>query len=151
LAMFIVKWRDPATGTPAIDLERAKTMTSREIIDAFRATHHIDHWPVMRAWGGEDHPTNYQPLPTRGHIEKTKIDIRNNAKAKRLAADRAAYEEKRNKVHEDFRRKVLAPDTDSLHERTDQQPTKKRSRPFPKSSRKIPSRPFPKRNKEKRP
>jgi hypothetical protein len=134
LAMFIVLWEDPTTGLPAInDVEAAKKMTSKEIIKLFRATHNIDHCPILRTWGGPDHPTNYFPRPTADHIEKTKGDLRDAAKVKRIRREREEAEAKKNAEHEDFRRRVLEKAPEPLHERTDEQPSKKKwKRNWPK-------------------
>jgi hypothetical protein len=126
LAMFICLWRDD-TGAPAVDLDWASTATAREIIDRFRASHQIDHYPVMRAWGGPDHPTNYKPLRTEPHRTKTKRDVANHAKVKRLHEDQR-----------EFRRKVLAKSSE-----LDQTSTDQSTRPKPRwAKRKMGYRKF---------
>ena len=78
---------------PWIDRETAKEMTPEMIIALF----HFDHFPVPKALGGTDHPTNLTPRPIMEHREKTaKIDVPTIAKTNRISA-----------AHEDFRRNML--------------------------------------------
>jgi hypothetical protein len=122
LAMFIYLWRD-GERKPAVDLEWAKTATAREVIDRFRATHQIDHYPLFRAWGGKDHHSNYFPRKTAEHIKKTaERDARELAKVRAKEKEQAEKEAQQA----EFRRTVLAkPD------RMDQTKTDE-SRPRPK-------------------
>lgn len=52
---------------------------------------------VPVAFGGDNHPTNLQPLSKEEHAAKTSIDVKNIAKSKRISKD-----------HEEFRRRILA-------------------------------------------
>lgn len=63
-----------------IDREKAKQMSPEQIIGHFD----VDHYPVPKALGGSNHPTNLNPIPRGGHKKKTaKKDIPVIAKVRR--------------------------------------------------------------------
>lgn len=79
-------------GTPIVSREEAKSLTAGEVYDVFMERVQIDHI-VPRAIGGADHHSNYQPLaPTVDHKPKTKRDVREIAKTKRIAKSHTAHE-----------------------------------------------------------
>lgn len=79
-------------GKPIVSREEAKHLTAKEVFEVFRDRIHIDH-VVPRAIGGEDHHANYQPLlRATEHKVKTKRDVREIAKTKRVAKKQAAHE-----------------------------------------------------------
>lgn len=79
-------------GKPIVSREEAKHLTAKEVFEVFRDRIHIDH-VVPRAIGGEDHHANYQPLlRATEHKAKTKRDVREIAKTKRVAKKHAAHE-----------------------------------------------------------
>ncbi len=95
---------------PAIDRDRAKTMTAREIISVFD----FDHYPIPKALDGSNHPTNLVARVRAEHRGKTaKIDVPMIAKVKRVSAK-----------HEEFRRRMLAK---ASSKDADENPAKKRS------------------------
>lgn len=79
---------------PLIDREMAKNMTAAQVISLWQ----FDHYPVPKALGGSDHPTNLVARPIMEHRTKTaKIDVPAIAKSARISAS-----------HEDFKRRLLA-------------------------------------------
>ena len=83
-------------GTPIVSREEAKGMTAREIIDAFHARTNVEHI-VPHALTANNHPSNIQYLTPDEHAPKTKRDVTEIAKTKRVAKKQA-----------EFRRKLLA-------------------------------------------
>ncbi len=61
-----------------------------------------DH-KFLKTWGGDESPQNMQPLTPEEHKAKTRRDIRNVARANRIA-----------KKQEEFRRQLLAKETGEL-------------------------------------
>ena len=79
---------------PLIDREMAKSMTAAQVVSLWE----FDHFPVPKALGGSDHPTNLVARPIIEHRIKTaKVDVPTIAKSNRISA-----------AHEDFKRRVLA-------------------------------------------
>lgn len=109
---------DPIEGTliPLINPAWAKTVTAKEIVAVFERWHDWDH-RVPLGMTGTNHPTNIDPLPRHTHeTVKTPADLAAIAKAKRLAAEQAA-----------FRQRLLA-----RHQGEEPPPKPKRkSRPMP--------------------
>jgi hypothetical protein len=69
-----------------VDREKLKAMSASEACKAIIAAHEVDHWPTPVAWGGDNHPTNLNPLVKATHREKTnKKDIKEISKTKRIA------------------------------------------------------------------
>lgn len=86
-----------ATGwdiTPIIPFSEAQRMTEDQIIALF----HFDHYPIPHAQGGLDVAWNLVPTLVAEHQEKTKGDIKQIAKTKRIT-----------KAQEEFRQRLLAP------------------------------------------
>jgi hypothetical protein len=83
-------------GRPFIEHEAAKHMTAAEIVETFESLTHDEH-RVPVAIGGTNHPTNLDFMTPQEHAPKTKIDVREIAKTKRIA-----------KRQEEFRRRLLA-------------------------------------------
>lgn len=72
-----------------VDREAAKSMTAREIVGLFDC----DHFPIPRAMGGSNHPTNLNMRLRPGHRAKTAAaDIPMIAKVKRGAQKRVEHE-----------------------------------------------------------
>lgn len=113
LAAVLLLLKKP-DGSPLIPLDIEEQGTKKILA-------HVqwDHF-IPLAMGGSDHFSNLQPMTKPDHLEKTKIDIRNIAKAKRIS-----------KAQAEFRTRLLTPHNE---------------RP-PKKYR-WGSRPFPNRNKE---
>lgn len=109
-------------GTPIVSREEAKSLTAGEVYDVFMERVQIDHI-VPRAVGGADHHANYQPLaPTVDHKPKTKRDVREIAKTKRI-----------KKQQEEFRQRLLAKSgaADDVAISTTTKRRKWRSKPLP--------------------
>jgi hypothetical protein len=83
-------------GAPIIDLDWARKATTDQIISKFEERREWDHASPV-AIAGNNHPTNLQPLTIEEHAVKTKSDVANIAKAKRLEIKQA-----------EFRRRILA-------------------------------------------
>ena len=83
-------------GTPLVDRETAKHLTSAEIVEQFEAKIEFDHG-VYVAFSGTNHPTNLTPRTIADHKAKTSKDITAIAKAKRI-----------EKQHQEFRSRILA-------------------------------------------
>jgi hypothetical protein len=64
-----------------IPYEDRKKMTADQIISLF----HLDHYPILHAFGGPDEPWNLMFVLRSVHIRKTKQDIAALAKSKRIA------------------------------------------------------------------
>jgi hypothetical protein len=112
------------TGKPIIDRQAAKTMTAKEIVEEFERRTQDEHI-VPHAIGGPTHPSNMQIIVAEDHAPKTKIDVREIAKTKRIM-----------KKEEEFRARILAKSGQAEPEPKPQ-----------KFKKKWPSRPFPKRVK----
>lgn len=54
----------------------------------------FDHHPTPKAEGGTDHPTNIDPLLKTTHRIKTKVDVKQIAKNKRVRAKHDAHLER---------------------------------------------------------
>lgn len=79
---------------PWIDRELAKELTAAQICSLVE----FDHYPVPKALGGDDHPTNLVALPIMAHRKKTATkDVPAIAKSNRIS-----------RAHEDFKRRILA-------------------------------------------
>lgn len=77
---------------PIVSRSEAAGLTAAEIYDLFKSRVDVDHI-VPRGIGGRDHPSNYQILRRKiEHGPKTKKDIREIAKTKRVAKKQAAHE-----------------------------------------------------------
>ena len=92
-ALLMIKRGD---GSYIVTREEAKHLTAREIIEAFGERTHVEHI-VPHALDHNDHPSNIQFLTPDEHAPKTRRDVTEIAKTKRIAKD-----------HEEFRRKLLA-------------------------------------------
>jgi hypothetical protein len=100
---------------PIIPYEDAKNMHEDQILSLF----HFDHFPVAKAFDGPDVHWNLRPILIKPHREKTKKDVKEIAKGRRITAH-----------NEEFRRKVLAKAFGEL-EQTSSKPKKKiKSRGF---------------------
>jgi hypothetical protein len=117
---------------PLIPYEDSKQMTADQIISLFQ----LDHYPVRHADGGSDHPSNLTWRWIGEHREKTKRDVKEMAKSKRIRRKRkitgevltAMSEQEFSQLMSDLQADIRAQ----------------------KRKRKIPSRPFPKGRKFKR-
>jgi hypothetical protein len=78
------------TGLPIIDRQRAKGMTAKEIVEEFEKRTHDEHI-VPHAIGGPTHPANMQIIVHEDHAPKTKIDVREIAKTKRIMKEQEAF------------------------------------------------------------
>lgn len=79
-------------GKPIVSREEAKHLTAKEVFEVFKDRIDIDH-VVPRAIGGDDHHANYQPLlRATEHKVKTKRDVREIAKTKRIVKAQSAHE-----------------------------------------------------------
>jgi len=83
-ATIIVNHVKRGNGEPVIDREWAKDKTPQEIIERFNKLGEWDHEVVPKALGGTEHPTNMNYKVTPEHLEKTKRDIPEIAKTKRI-------------------------------------------------------------------
>lgn len=91
---------DEKTGkfVDAISFEDARKMTADQILSLY----HFDHYPIRKAEGGGDEHWNLTPRFIKSHRIKTaKKDQPEIAKNKRI-----------NEAHEEFRRRVLAKNTE---------------------------------------
>jgi hypothetical protein len=95
----------------------SKLMTADQIISLFQ----LDHYPIRHADGGTDEPWNLTWLWIGEHREKTKRDVKEMAKTKRIH-----LREWRGQYHKSLAANIARP------------------------KRKIPSRPFPKGRKFRR-
>jgi hypothetical protein len=84
LAAELLDRRDHTTGRPLIPYEDSKQMTADQIISLFQ----IDHYPIRHADGGPDEPWNLRWRWVGEHREKTKRDVAEMAKSKRLREGR---------------------------------------------------------------
>jgi DNA-binding transcriptional ArsR family regulator len=75
-----------------VDREWAKSQSSKKISQQVE----VDHWPILWADGGTNHPTNLTlRVPTGGsesHREKTKRDLKERARVKRYLKKRRVSE-----------------------------------------------------------
>lgn len=79
-------------GKPIVSREEAKHLTAKEVYEVFRDRIDVDHI-VPREVGGPDHHANYQPLlRATEHKVKTKRDVREIAKTKRIRKAQSAHE-----------------------------------------------------------
>jgi hypothetical protein len=106
-------------GEPIIPRDRAKGMTADQIVAEFEAITQNDHI-TPRAMGGSDHVSNMQPLLEGEHAVKTKGDVKNIAKTRRITPRQEA-----------FRRAMLA--KAGQVEGDEPQRRKKKGRPMPGS------------------
>ena len=83
-------------GTPIVSRKEAEWMTTAEIIETFFARVHIEHI-VPHALNQNNHPSNIQFMAPDEHAPKTKRDVTEIAKTKRI-----------EKKHEAFRAQILA-------------------------------------------
>lgn len=87
LASALLMLRAP-DGRDAIPYQDSKQMSADQIISLF----HFDHWPIRKADGGTDHPSNLAPRLIAAHREKTaKIDVPEMAKSKRIRRKEAVH------------------------------------------------------------
>lgn len=93
LASALLQLRD-AHGAPLIDWEHAKAMTTDQIVSLFQ----FDHYPIRHEAGGPTEAWNLVPRLIRAHRDKTKKDVGEIAKIRRISADEEA-----------FRRRLLVP------------------------------------------
>ena len=105
-------------GTPIVSREEAKGMTAREIIEAFHARTHIEHI-VPHALTANNHPSNIQYLVPVEHAPKTKRDVTEIAKSKRISKKQA-----------EFRQRLLAKSDPDVEVSTTRTGPKLRSRGF---------------------
>src|SRR5258708_10808167 len=64
----------------AVSYEPSKLMTADQIISLF----HFDHYPIRHADGGPDEPWNLPPRLIKAHRVKTKRDVKEIAKGRRI-------------------------------------------------------------------
>ena len=89
LASTLLQLRGPLG--PLVPREQAKLMTAKEIVARFQ----FDHYPIPKAHGGTDHPTNVEPRLIAEHRAKTRLqDIPMIAKSKRIRAKHLAHLER---------------------------------------------------------
>lgn len=81
-------------GQPLIDWEHAKLMSSTQIVSLFQ----FDHYPIRHEAGGPAEPWNLVPRLIMPHREKTKKDVGEVAKIRRVSRE-----------HEDFVKRLLVP------------------------------------------
>ena len=111
-------------GVLCIPYEHTKAMSAEQICSLWA----FDHWPIRKADGGSDHPSNLMPRLIAAHREKTaKIDVPEMAKSKRIRRKEAVH---------------------AAHMSTDSFADLDRAMGFMTRKRRIPSRPF---SKIKRP
>ena len=68
-------------GSLCIPFEHSKAMSVDQICSLWV----FDHWPLRKADGGTDHPSNLTPRLIAAHREKTaKVDVPEMAKSKRI-------------------------------------------------------------------
>lgn len=79
---------------PLIDWEHAKLLSSTQIVSLFQ----FDHYPIRHEAGGPAEPWNLVPRLIVLHREKTKKDVGEIAKIKRV-----------NRAEEEFRQRLLTP------------------------------------------
>lgn len=107
-------------GTPIVSREEAKGMTAREIIETFHARTHVEHI-VPHALTASNHPSNIQYLTPDEHAPKTKRDVTEIAKTKRILKKQA-----------EFRQRVLAKTEPETQVSTTKPKAKLQSRGFQK-------------------
>ena len=108
-------------GSLCIPFEHSKAMSVDQICSLWV----FDHWPLRKADGGTDHPSNLTPRLIAAHREKTaKVDVPEMAKSKRIV--------RKQEVHH----ARMETSTDSWGDLD-------RAMGFLARKRKIPSRPFP--------
>ena len=104
-----------------IPYEHTKAMSTEQICSLWA----FDHWPVRKADGGTDHPSNLTPRMITAHREKTaKVDVPEMAKSKRIRRKEEAHSAR------------MGASTDSFADLD-------RAMGFLARKRRIPSRPFP--------
>jgi len=84
-------------GRPLVEWDHAKLMSSTQIVSLFQ----FDHYPIRHEAGGPDEAWNLVPRLIVPHREKTKKDVGEIAKIKRIS-----------KAEEEFRRRLLTPRED---------------------------------------
>jgi len=88
LAATLLQLRDDA-GNPLIPYCDAKLMSADQICSLYN----FDHYPIPKANGGSDHPSNMVPLGIMAHRKKTaEVDVPQIRKADRLAKAKAALD-----------------------------------------------------------
>ena len=108
-------------GRDIIPYADSKRMSADQIISLFA----FDHWPIRKADGGTDHPSNLTPRLIAAHREKTaKVDVPEMAKSKRIRRKEEAHSAR------------MGASTDSFADLD-------RAMGFLARKRKIASRPFP--------
>jgi len=107
-------------GTPIVSREEAKGMTAREIIEVFASRTNVEHI-VPHALTANNHPSNIQYLTPDEHAPKTKRDVTEIAKTKRIS-----------KKQEAFRQRLLAKSDPDVEVSATRPGPKLRSRGFTK-------------------
>lgn len=122
-AALVLAWME-ARGEP-IPHDHQQALTAHQICSLVE----FNHYPVRRADGGTNHPSNLQPLLRAAHKERTrKVDIPEIAKRKRIvrASDAAV-----NRLLSKFARV-----TSEIERDRSRWPSRKiQSRPFRKAAR----------------
>jgi hypothetical protein len=99
-ALLQIKGED---GQPLIDWEHAKLMSSTQIVSLFQ----FDHYPIRHEAGGPAEAWNLVPRLIVAHREKTKKDVGEIAKIRRISRE-----------HEDFVKRLLTPRQDRKPKRS---------------------------------
>jgi len=108
-------------GQPVISREEAASMTPAEIVATFKKRIEVEHI-VPFAITKNNHPSNLQFMAPDEHAPKTKVDVREIAKTKRVEKKQA-----------EFKRKLLAKSgAHSVEEPSSKPRSKLKSRGFQK-------------------
>ena len=107
-------------GTPIVTRAEAKAMTAKEIIEVFASRTNVEHI-VPHALTANNHPSNIQYLTPDEHAPKTKRDVTEIAKTKRISKKQA-----------EFRQRLLAKSDSDVEVSTTRTGPKLRSRGFQK-------------------
>jgi hypothetical protein len=81
-------------GQPLIEWEHAKQMSAEQIVSLFQ----FDHYPIRHEAGGPAEPWNLVPRFIPAHRDKTKKDVGEIAKIRRVSRE-----------HEEFVNRLLTP------------------------------------------
>lgn len=110
-----------SNGEPVISREEAAGMTPAEIVATFKKRIEVEHI-VPFAITRNNHPSNLQFMAPDEHAPKTKVDVREIAKTKRVEKKQA-----------EFRRKLIAKTgAECVEETSPKHKSKLRSRGFQK-------------------
>lgn len=127
-------------GSFVVTEDEAKGMTAQAVISLFDSRINYEH-STPYAISQNNHPTNVTIMTPEDHAPKTKRDVTEIARTKRIERD-----------HEQFRQRLLAKTSGETIPETKPKSRKMQNRPFPKAdgksqwgSRKMQSRGFQKR------